>query len=225
MTGLVRKATLFAACGLLIAGAAMASVPTPGNCVVPPCIAMVGNNGAGLVDGAGNFTITVRDNNNVPINNSLVVVDLSGCIGGDWICAAQNVGLSADNATKTVRGFTNGVGVIVMAIGGHGTNLGNTPPYHAEGCVKVYADGVLITPAGTNLRVYDQDGNGLGPGDLSAFLGDFFGSQPLRDDYDCSGNMGPNDLSTWLSVFFSTAPGATGSGSNCPATGAQYSIP
>ncbi len=202
-----------------------APIPSPGNSIVPPFIALVGNDGSGRVDGAGNFTITVRDNNNIPINGSLVVVDLSGCIGGDWLCATQNPGLTADNATKTVYGFANGAGVITMTIGGHGTNLGNTPPYHAEGCVKVYADGVLMTPAGINLRVYDQDGNGLAPGDFAAVLGDFFGRQSLRCDYDNSGDLGPNDLSMWLSVFFSRAPSDTGSGSNCPATGSQYSIP
>jgi len=223
MTGLVRKATLLAACGLMIASVALASVPSKANSHIPTCIALVGNNGAGLVDAAGKFTVTVFDTNNLPVNNSLVVVDLSGCIGGDSICAAQNAGLNADNATKTVRGFSNSVGVITMSIGGHGTNTGNTAPYHAEGCVAIYADGVFL--GNSNLRVYDHDGNGMGPGDLSAFLGDFFGSQPLRSDYDCTGNLGPNDLSTWLTVFFSTGVGFTGSSQNCPTTGAQYSIP
>ena len=43
MTGLVRKASLLTAAGLLIASAAMAGVPSPGNSTFPACITLVGN--------------------------------------------------------------------------------------------------------------------------------------------------------------------------------------
>jgi len=49
MTGLVRKATLFAVCGLFAASAAMASVPSPANSTCPTCFALVGSNG-GVID-------------------------------------------------------------------------------------------------------------------------------------------------------------------------------
>jgi len=218
MTGLVRKATLFAACGLMIAGVAMASVPSPANSVCPPCLSLVGNS-AGITDPAGNFTVTVRDLANIPINNSLVVVDFSGC-SGVVICTAQP-GLTADCGTQTVRGFTGVGGTITMAIAGHGNNTGDTPPYNAPGCAKIYADGVLL--CSVSVSIYDHDGNGLGPSDLAAFLGDFFGSQPLRSDYDCTGDLGPADLAQWLAVFFATT-GGNGSPSNCPATSTQCAM-
>jgi len=216
MTGLVRKATLFAACGLMIAGVAMASVPSPANSHVPACISLVGNN-AGVTDPAGNFTVTVHDLTNAPINNSLVVVDFSGC-SGVTLCTTQP-GLTSDCATQTVRGFTNGLGQITMAIAGHGNNpTGNLPPFNAANCGKIYADGVLL--GSCSVSMFDQDGNGVSGADLSAFLGDFFGGgNPTRSDYDCTGTVTGADLSVWLGVFF-----ASGSPSNCPGSGAQCSM-
>jgi hypothetical protein len=211
MTGLVRKASLFAVCGLLAASAAMASVPSPANSVSPPCVALVGS-AAGVTDPAGNFTVTVRDISNFPINNSLVVVDLSACHGLQ-ICTTQP-GLTSDCATQTVRGFTGPAGTITLAIAGHGNNSGDTPPYNLANCGKIYADGVLL--GSPSIQCYDHNGSGMGPADLSAWLGDFFGSQPNRSDYDCTGSLGPADLSAWLTVFF-----ASNSTNNCPATGTQ----
>jgi len=213
MTGLVRKATLFAVCGLVAAGAAYASVPSPANSSVPPCFALVGEN-AGTIDPAGNFTITVRDLANLPINGSLVVVDLSG-VSGLQICDNNEAGFTVDCGTQTVRGFTGVGGTITMAIKGHAVNSGgNVPPYSAYNSAKVYADGVLL--ASPTAQAYDHDGSGMGPADLSAWLGDFFGgNDPSRSDYDCTGApLGPSDLSTWLTVFF-----ASGSTGNCPAGG------
>ncbi|HTO91529.1 MAG TPA: hypothetical protein VMJ70_10400, partial [Candidatus Sulfotelmatobacter sp.] len=66
MTGLVRKATFLVACGVLVASAAMASVPSPANSTVPTCINLVGTNGTSA-DPAGAFTVTVKDLANVPI--------------------------------------------------------------------------------------------------------------------------------------------------------------
>jgi hypothetical protein len=218
MTGLVRKATLFAVCGLLAASAAFASVPSPANSITPPCVSLVGDNGSGVIDPAGSFTVTVRDLANLPINNSLVVVDFSGC-SGLQICTTALAGLTVDCGTQTVRGFTGVGGTITMKIGGHANNSGgNQAPFGSYNSGKIFADGVLL--GSPSVSAYDHDGGGMGPADLSAWLGDFFGgNDPSRSDYDCSGPpLGPADLSAWLTVFF-----ASGSTNNCPGSGAQCS--
>jgi len=212
MTGLVRKATLFAVCGLLAASAAFASVPSPTNSTCPPCISLVGDDGAGTTDPDGEFCVTVRDLANFPINNSLVVVDFSGC-SGLVICDNNEFGGTVDCGTQTVRNFTAAGGVVCFRIKGFANNSGgNVLPYNPYNCAKIYADGVLL--CSPSVAAYDHDGSGLGPADLSAWLGDFFGGgDPSRSDYDCTGApLGPSDLSQWLTVFF-----AGGSPSNCPA--------
>ena len=215
MTGLVRKATLFAVCGLLAASAAFASVPSPANSTTPPCISLVGDDGAGTIDGDGAFTVTVRDLANFPINNSLVVIDFSSC-SGLTICDNNELGYVVDCGTRTVRGFTGVGGTITFRIKGHANNSGgNIPPYNPYNCGKIFADGVLLSSP--SVSAYDHDGGGMGAADLSAWLGDFFGGlDPSRSDYDCSGApLGAADLSRWLDVFFDVAANGN-SANNCP---------
>ena len=50
MTGLIRKATLMTLCGCVVAGAAMAGIPSASTSTVPTCIKLVGRNLAGAVD-------------------------------------------------------------------------------------------------------------------------------------------------------------------------------
>jgi hypothetical protein len=217
MTGLVRKATLFAVCGLVTASAAFASVPSPANSVTPGCVRLVGQNGSAVPDPAGTFTVTVRDLANLPINNSLVVVDFSSASGLTLCSTGAPAGITIDCGTQTVRGFTGAGGTISFTIRGHANNSGgNQPPYASYSDGKIFADGVLL--GSPSVSAIDHDANGMGPADLSAWLGDFFGgNNPSRSDYDCTGSpLGPSDLSAWLTIFF-----AGGSTTNCPASGAQ----
>src|SRR5882672_10668538 len=155
MTGLVRKATLFAVCGLFAASAAMASVPSPANSTCPTCFALVGSNG-GVIDPIGEFCVTVRDLANFPINNSLVVVDLSDC-SGLVLCNNNESGFVVDCATQTVRGFTGPGGVICFRIKGYANNSGgNSLPKNPANCAKIYADGVLL--CSPSVACYDMDG-------------------------------------------------------------------
>jgi hypothetical protein len=217
MTGLVRKATLFAVCGLLAAGAASASVPSIANSTTPPCIALVGNTG-GTLDPVGQFTVTVRDLANLPINNSLVVVDFSSASGLTLCSTGAFAGVTLDCCTQTARAFTGAGGTVTFRIGGHANNSGgNQPPYAAANDGKIFADGVLLRSP--SVQAYDEDGAGVTAGDLSNGLGDLFGGHnPPRSDFDCSGTVGAADLSILLTVLF-----GGGSTTNCPNSGPQCS--
>lgn len=223
MTGLVRKATLFAVCGLLAAGVAMANVPDPSNseCPVDGWIYVVGHNGT-EGDAAGEFCVTVRDYNNLPIENASVVVDFSAC--DLQLCLDQLDDATTgppgeaftDCVSQTVRKLTDAQGMACFRILGKSrAALGcDSPPGQLPGCVKIYADGVFLCAlnAPTFDLINDVDGTGLSAGDLSAWLTAFFcGTSPIRADYICDGSVGAQDLSRWLSVFF-----GGGSALNCP---------
>ena len=200
MTGLVRKAMLLTAAGCLIASAAMAGVPSPGNSTSPPCISLVGSL-AGTPDLVGQFTVTVRDLANNPLNGASVVVDFSAA-SDIRICSNQlDAGALVNCAAKTTRKFTNLAGQVTFIVLGGSNGSGNATTL--LGGARIYANGTLI--ASPTASVFDLDGsNGVGINDLSVWLTDFgttgnpaFG----RSDYDCSGTVGINDLSVWLTEF------------------------
>lgn len=206
MTGLVRKATLFAACGVLVASAAMAGVPSPGNSTIPTRINLVGFDFASsTADGAaGNATqtVTVRDLANNPIANSSVVLDFSGCTSdvrlGDGT-AQLFPGVSINCGGHTARALTNGSGVATMVLIGGGNSAVLS---HAAGCAKVYADGVLLGSIGVGM--YDEDGaSGVAGADLSLWKFDFVNHPATSDrsDYDGAGGVAGADLSLWVGVF------------------------
>jgi hypothetical protein len=200
MTGLVRKALLLGAAGMLIASAAWASVPCAGCSTVPPCFSLVGA-AAGVPDSHGTFSVVVRDLANNPLNGSSVVVDLSNS-SELRICNDQlDAGALVNCAAKTTRKFTDITGTVTFTVLGGSTGGGNAVTLQGGG--RIFANGVLIDSP--TVSAFDLDGaNGVGVNDLSVWLGDFgtpgnpaFG----RSDYDCSGAVGVNDLSVWLGEF------------------------
>ena len=200
MTGLVRKAMLLTAAGCLIASAAMAGVPSPGNSTSPPCISLVGSL-AGTPDLVGQFTVTVRDLANNPLNGASVVVDFSAA-SDIRICSNQlDAGALVNCAAKTTRKFTNLAGQVTFIVLGGSTGSGNATTL--LGGARIYANGTLI--ASPTASVFDLDGsNGVGINDLSVWLTDFgtIGNPAFgRSDFDCSGTVGINDLSVWLTEF------------------------
>ena len=210
MTGLVRKATLLVAGGLLIAGVAGAGVPSPANSTAPGAINVVGST-LGLADSvAGKFSVIVRDLANNPLNGSSVVIDFS--TNADVkVCNPQlypNYTLNC--AARTVRKFTDASGTASFTIVGGGTGTASVLVNNGG---KIYADGVLLK--NVTVGAYDLDGiGGVGTGDLSAWLTDFgSGIAYGRSDYDGSGGVGTGDLSLWLTVF-----GAAASTASCSAT-------
>jgi hypothetical protein len=206
MTGLVRKATLLTAAGLLVASAAMAAVPSEANSTTPACISLVGSV-AGAPDAAGTFTVIVRDLANNPLNNASVVIDLSNA-ADLAICDDQlDVDALVNCAAKTTRKFTDITGSVTFIVLGGSNGGGNASTLLNGG--RIYANGTLI--ASPTVSAFDLDGSsGVGANDLSAWLGDFGSGQNYgRADYDCSGTIGANDLSLWLGAFGSGASAAS----------------
>lgn len=207
MTGLVRKATLLAAAGLLAASAAMAGVPSAANSSTPGCIALVGST-TSIPDVVGAFTVIVRDLSNNPINGASVVVDLSGCLDLH-ICSDQlDANALVNCAAKTTRKFTDGTGTVGFTVLGGSNGSGNASTLLNGG--KIYANGTLI--GSPTAAAFDLDGgSGVAINDLSAWLVDFgSGINYGRSEYDCNGSVGINDLSLWLIEF-----GSGGSSASC----------
>ena len=198
MTGLVRKATLLTACGMLVAAAAMAGVPSPINSTKPSYIDVVGTN-AGTPDPWGTFTIVVRDLGSNPIANSQVVLDFLACTDMD-LCSAVVAGQTVDCPTMTVRGFTDALGSITFTVLGAARNTGAAAG-PGGGCVNVLADGVsLIHATATEI---DENGdvttNGVEVTDLSAWLKDLgTGFYLGRSDFNHNAAVDIVDLSVWL---------------------------
>jgi hypothetical protein len=238
MTGLVRKAILFAAAGILVAGTAMASTPSATFSIVPDHINLVGSNGGVIDDGEdapnslfyGEFTITVNDLSNLPINNSFVIIDFSAC-SGLQICSDQlQAGITAVCGFQQVRGFTGPGGTLTLSVGGHANNTGSgnpsgdtdpnngtNDPVVTPGCASVEADGTPIKSA-VSVGAFDQDGEGLTTADQSCWQGDNFGvnsaspRHPHRSDFDGDGSVLTSDQSIWQYMNF-----AGKSGQNCGA--------
>jgi len=221
MTGLVRKATLFSACGLLLAGSAMAAVPSPANSDVPCGIRVVGQNG-GVTSANHTITIVVRDLANNPIANSSVVIDFTGCNSGDDAgpAAVQNGvnGEVVDCVTKTIRAFTDVTGTVnIDAQAMASASAPGVTPGTGPGCAGVFADGVHLRDV--HVSAFDLDGGvgGLGVtiADLSVWLSYFFACPAPPNycqiaDFDytaagCTEDVGIADLSIWLGEFFAAA--------------------
>jgi hypothetical protein len=233
---------------LLAANAAMASTPSAANSTVPANANMVGYsvnpnpgpngairsgiNGTFYIDGVdAPIPINVRDINNLPVNNSQVVLDFTLCHNLQ-LCSdqlqldGQGNPIVVNCAANTVSGYTDINGDLVLSVGGHANN-GATTPYNGDtdpnnglacsGCLKIYADNVDLTPGGPKpVGTYDQDGSfGVGPSDQASFLGDEFGvltpvpggytpRNPDRSDFDASCVVLPSDEALYLQVLFGT---------------------
>jgi hypothetical protein len=226
MTGLVRKATFLAVCGLLTAGAAMAHVPDPANSecnnvgatslglVSSKAIVYVSGNSGGVPDPISAFCVTVRDFNNVPIENSSVVLDFAAC---DLQLCINPLDPDAivDCVSQTVRKLTDVNGVACFKVMGktrQGLGCAGAP----KDCFKVFADGVFLCSGDApTLDLVNQNGqDGLTAADLSAFLQLWLvcGNSLSRGNYSCQDQiLTAADLSVFLKLWLVAA----GSVSNC----------
>ena len=203
MTGLVRKATLLSACGLLLAGAAMAGIPNAANSPLPtsPLIIADGDNPGAACH---TFAFVVRDALNNPVAGSDVVLDFSTCAAGDAaVCLTQpDAGVTVTAIGKTVLKTTDGLGAVSFRLLGQGTNPGLPPPT----CVKVYASGNLLGTVQVRIVKYDLDGTGSVGGSDGTIWGDRFleGAGVINAwcDYDCTGiPIGGSDGTLWGDAF------------------------
>jgi hypothetical protein len=219
MTGLVRKAAVLAACGVLFGAAvAFAGVPSPGNSDTPNRINLGGwRLTTGLPDTLSpltKVTVTVRDLANAPIANSSVVLDFTGDLSDTQLGDNQMYqGITTNCGTHGVSALTNGAGVATFTVQGGGKNPAGIK--HLGGSGKIYADGVLL--ASLNVGLYDLNGNaGVEGLDLSALGADIFsGVNPDRANYNDDLAVDGLDLSIWGGVFFSNRSDE-GPASYCP---------
>lgn len=188
MTGLVRRATLFSAVGLLAASAAMAGVPSASTSTQPATKALRIVGHGSPPDAAGNYSYTIRDAANNAVPGSTVIINFAGC-GSVRICSSDfAVGAGVNCAAKTVSMVTNASGQVTFAVSGAGNGVGASNVFR---CATVTADGVPFDNIGAG--TVDNDGiNGVTGIDGGAFASDLFafpGTYRSRSDFD-----GDNDV-------------------------------
>ena len=187
MTGLVRKTTLFTVCGLVVAGAAMAGVPSPANSQAPCVILMdfpnsqnsVGVNPA--ICSVPSLKVVVRDALNNPVSGSDVVLDFTACVGwGSNIELAStqpDLAVTTSCGGKTVLKTTNALGEVCFTVIGASTQFvaasstlpstytglpdRNIGPTAGEVCCKIYASGQLLATKMVIVNRYNLDGSAL----------------------------------------------------------------
>jgi len=220
MTGMIRKATIFVALGLVASSAAMAGIPSPANCTIPACIKVVGTNSVGVPDSRGTFTVTVLDIGFNAVVGSLVTLNFTACTDMK-VCNVGTVGSLPIVPTVvcvpappsvTVQALTNTSGVATFTIVGAARHPNTLPfPGPGAGCVVIRADGYLLGTA----TALDFDlngafgapgypGNGVTILDLPVWLKDWSGGTgPYvgRSDFNCSGTISILDLPAWLLVW------------------------
>jgi hypothetical protein len=209
--------TLSVAC-LGMAARATAKID-PCNSEAPGLITLVGLGADGSADSLGSFAVNVRDFNNVPVQNSRVVLDFSGC-GDIRLCANQHdLNVTVNCAAHSISALTNVNGQATFRVIGCAADLGGSPGSLGP-CLNVYADGVFVGSPGCSgahrVAALDQNGGGVNGADFSPFLADYFSGQNYaRSDYDGDGIVGGNDLSLWLAAFFAGGSAVSG-GASCP---------
>lgn len=212
MTGLIRKATLLMACGVVLgATTAVAGVPSPGNTwgVLSASQKRINVSGTltavSLADTASSKTVltfTVRDLANNPISGSSVSIDFNGC-NQSKICDSQIYQGMVTTAGPVVRNLSDALGVVRLVVTG-GYTASSPATADARNCASIYADGVLL---GTlDVGAYDLNGGGGVDGaDLSLWGADLFAPgapNPSRSDYDGSGVVDGADLSLFVQALF-----------------------
>ena len=174
MTGLVRRATLLTAVGLIAAGTASAGVPSAGNTTRPGAVVLVPKDPTQpLAAAAALATFIVRDAANNPVPNSVVVINASGCTGTEIRLSSNqpHAGVFVNCAAKSVSAVTNGAGTATFRLLGR---IGTHPGFatgKVSGCGSVTADGVPLGPI--NVAIADQNGaGGCNAADGALFLAD-----------------------------------------------------
>jgi hypothetical protein len=192
---------------------ALSTTPSPFNWTIPALIPVVGHDANGQPDPRGEIEIIIRDLANNPFPNAVVTLDFSDCADLRLCADPHDPNAVVNCALGNVSKVTDANGAVRFRVVGGSVGTPGQPGTGPNGA-RVYADGVL--GASPTVAIYDLTGfDGLGAGDLAAWLTDYFGGlNPARGDYDNNGIMGASDLGLWLQVYF-----ADGSLSNCSSGG------
>ena len=192
MTGLVRRATLITAAGLLAATGAMAGVPSATTSSHPAGLFMkILGQSAGAQDPASNITYTIRDASNNAVPGSVLIVNFSACTDVR-ICSSPQPTATANCGAKTVSAVTNGAGQVTIGIIG---SSGAGAAVLAGSCASVTADGVPLSNLHPVTGDYDNT-NGVNALDVSACFGDVVaGTNRRRSDHDNNGSVTALDVS------------------------------
>ena len=207
MTGLVRKAILLSAVGLVVAGAATAGVPSSGNSTKPSYVLTTGYTNPPDPVGLGQYII--RDGSNVVVPNAEAVLDFTLCTD---IRLSQNISGATTTTTcasKRVTGNTDGLGVLNFNVVA-GSN-GNAAPRATNACIAVTVNSVPFP--NISAAAADRDGaGGVASGDFSAVIFDFVNFPAAgRSDLDNTGAVASGDLSKLVSIFVAGASALSGS--------------
>ena len=183
MTGMIRKATLLVALGLLAATTAMAGIPSPGNCVFLPFIDVMGTDGTDA-DPFGTYTVTVKDIGDFAIEGSVVTLNFAAAF--DIRICTDFVPVGQTNTCNIAQAITDASGVATFIVAGAANNTGGADGVGLDG-VEVRADGYLL---GTiTAAAYDQNGRtGIGFAGVSGS-----DESALRTDVGLFGGVG-NEL-------------------------------
>jgi hypothetical protein len=211
MTGLVRRATLITAAGLLAATAVMAGVPSATTSTQPLGISLVGKTVGvpGTADptafGAANYTI--RDASNNPVPGSVVIMNFSACTDVRLCSAAQPGTMTVNCGSKTVSGVTDAAGLVSFRIVGGGLTSGAAV---LVPCISVTADGVPLNTIRSS--TFDENGaGGLTLADVTLAKNDVgLNNGRTRTDFNKSGTLTLADVTLIKNVL-----GAAGSPASC----------
>ncbi len=213
---MARSFALALALALAVAApvAALAGIPAPINYIVPDYITVVGHNGGGAPDPAGQFEIILRDLANNPIAGAWVALEFAACTDVR-ICQTQPApGTVVDCTPGAPRllALSDANGRVVFDIVGQGMNAGASPG-PGLGCMAVVVGGVVAK--WVTVAVLDQNGGVSAPGveitDLTAWLKDLgSGNYYGRSDYNRNGVLDVVDF-----VVLLRALGAGSSSAGC----------
>jgi hypothetical protein len=216
MRGATRTVALALVSALILAPSsdvlgAMPDPVAPFLCRTPCGITLVGLDSRGTPDPAGAFNVLVLNIGGYPVQGSYVTLEFGSCADVS-VCSAQVVpgpGVHCSAGARTISGYTDASGQITFTLVGGGTGH---QPCSAAPCLRVYADGFLISDGINNPVVTvsstDEDGaGGVGAADLSRLISDALsGGYCARSDFDhavaCVSSVGAPDISRWLTSFF-----------------------